>query len=362
MPPVQGAGRLARCCTRRQSGALRLSFLILLASWASLATGSDEFPVEIEDAPPLTNSVSVSEEALATARTLQAMQDQLQQLQQNLDRNRQDADAAAGRSAELLAVRLQSLENTLSAQRLQELQSIQSANRWLLMGAGVFALLACVTAVAMAWFQWRTVGKLAEIASAIPQGLGVPAAAGALSGGHPGTVTVSPPVEDANVRFLGTLDRLEKRILELESFTRPALQPITSENGRSPAHGGNGHSPTKDEAGDDPRSRTRSLVGKGNSLLSLDQYEEALACFEEALRVEPEDAEARLKKGTALEKLGRLEEALEWYDQALAADSSLTVAHLLKGGIYNRLERFAEALVCYEKALQKTEQPSAATG
>jgi tetratricopeptide (TPR) repeat protein len=323
--------------------------------------GSDEFPIEIEDAPPLTNSVSVSEEALATARTLQAMQDQLQQLQQNLDRNRQDADAAAGRSAELLAARLQSLENTLSAQRLQELQTIQSANRWMLMGAGVFALMACVTAVAMAWFQWRTVGKLADIASAIPQGLGVPAVAGALGAGDPATVTVSPPVEVANVRFLGTLDRLEKRILELESFARPALQQTAGENGRSPAHGSNGQSPAGDEA-DDPGARTRSLVGKGNSLLSLDQYEAALACFEEALQLEPEDAEARLKKGTALEKLGKLEEALEWYDRALAADSSLTVAHLLKGGIYNRLERFAEALVCYEKALQKTEQTSSATG
>ena len=85
------------------------------------------------------------------------------------------------------------------------------------------------------------------------------------------------------------------------------------------------------------------------------QAAEALGCFEQALALEPNHAEALVRKGVALERLQKPDEAIACYDQAIAADASLTVAYLYKGGLFNRLERFNEALACYEQALRTQE-------
>ena len=102
-------------------------------------------------------------------------------------------------------------------------------------------------------------------------------------------------------------------------------------------------------------ARITMLLGKGQSLLNLDQAEEALACFDQVLTLDPNHPEALVKKGAALERLRKLDEAIACYDRAIAADSSMTVAYLYKGGLFNRMERFGEALECYEKALHTQE-------
>ena len=78
----------------------------------------------------------------------------------------------------------------------------------------------------------------------------------------------------------------------------------------------------------------------------------ALLCFEKAVELDPNSAEALVKKGTALEAQRKLHEAIESYDRAIVADNSLTVAYLYKGGALNRLQRFSEAMACYELALR----------
>jgi tetratricopeptide (TPR) repeat protein len=102
-------------------------------------------------------------------------------------------------------------------------------------------------------------------------------------------------------------------------------------------------------------ARITMLLGKGQSLLNLDQAEEALGCFDQVLALDPSHPEALVKKGAALERLRKLEEAIACYDRAIAANGSLTVAYLYKGGLFNRMERFSEALECYEQALRTQE-------
>ena len=94
----------------------------------------------------------------------------------------------------------------------------------------------------------------------------------------------------------------------------------------------------------DPRSQGQStittngdtpeialLLGKGQSLLHLDQTEEAIACFNEVLALDPQHTEALVKKGAALEKMltddfelrtgaspGNPTPRAEWTRQALA--------------------------------------------
>ena len=109
----------------------------------------------------------------------------------------------------------------------------------------------------------------------------------------------------------------------------------------------------------EPLDRMAMILGKGQSLLSLDKPEEAIACFDEAIALDPRHSEALVKKGTALERLKRLEEAIDCYDRAIAANRSMTLAYLYKGGVCNQLERFSEALECYEQALRSQQQKNA---
>ena len=54
---------------------------------------------------------------------------------------------------------------------------------------------------------------------------------------------------------------------------------------------------------------SKTWYNKGIALLRLERYEEAIACFDEAIRLDPEYLLALYAKGNLLRKLGRDEEA-----------------------------------------------------
>ena len=81
------------------------------------------------------------------------VQEQLHATQLAIERNRQETDATAARSAEALANRLQGIEQTLAAQRAQELEAIQSSNRVMLIVAGSFAALGLLGR-GLPWLRW----------------------------------------------------------------------------------------------------------------------------------------------------------------------------------------------------------------
>jgi tetratricopeptide (TPR) repeat protein len=298
-----------------------------------------------------------------TVRSYLQLQEQLHATQLAIERTRREADEASAEMAKAMAARLQSIEQALSTQRAQELQAMQSSNRVMLIVAGGFAALGLAAMLFMAYFQWRTVNRLAEISTALPSAHNLIAAnpLPALGAGETHLLS-GGSAEQSNARLLGTIDRLEQRIHELETTAhRPANEIAEQNNGDDLAsRPSNGEPEPAAETDIAPPSAEADLVsfllGKGQSLLNLDKAEEALACFNEILMLHPGHSEALVKKGTALEKLRRLNEAVECYDKAIAADDSLTIAYLCKGGLFNRMERYSEALECYEKALRTQEK------
>ncbi len=102
-----------------------------------------------------------------------------------------------------------------------------------------------------------------------------------------------------------------------------------------------------------------NLLAEGQSLADAGELDKATKCFDTALVLQPERAEALVKMGAVLDKLGRADEALQFYDRAIASDESLTIAYLNKGGLFNRLARYDEALRCYEQALLKQKKSAA---
>ena len=315
-----------------------------------------------ETASPAAGSAKSEEtNAQETLRSYLQLQEQLHATQLAIEQSRTQAAAATAETAKALTLQLQGIEHALSSQRAQELTAMQNSNQAMLIVAGAFASLGFLAMLFMAYFQWRTISRLAEISAALPMAhaLGAGASVPTLGADDAHLVTVGPP-EQSGQRLLGALERLEHRILELEHTTHPPLHDgaALDQNAKGPPPPSNGEQTAAElaEAAAAPEAaRITMLLGKGQSLLNLDQAEEAVACFDQVLALDANHPEALVKKGAALERLRKLDEAIACYDRAIAADGSMTVAYLYKGGLFNRMERFGEALECYEQALRTQE-------
>ena len=306
------------------------------------------------------------------------LQEELHATQLAVERIRKEAAELAAQNNETLSSRLQAIEQSLSATRSRELDAMQSSNRVMLMVAGAFAGMGFIAMVLMGFFQWKTVKGLAEVSTmlpGIPLQLGMGRIAPALGPGADHVPGVSPAVEQANPALIESIQRLEKRLRELEqpailvepaavaaptivSSTTTVAEPPSPPSQPEPANGHTAKTPngSADAEKTNDAARITSLLTRGQSLLNTDKAEEALACFDNVLAIEPNHADALVKKGTALEKLRKLNEAIDCYDRAIAADGNLTIAYLYKGGVFNRMERFHEALACYEQALKTQEK------
>jgi tetratricopeptide (TPR) repeat protein len=95
----------------------------------------------------------------------------------------------------------------------------------------------------------------------------------------------------------------------------------------------------------------RTWMNKGVTLHALKRYEEALDAFEQALYLDPQDALTWRNKGLTLYDLKRYEEALRADEQALRLDQNLTDAWVDKGNTLRELKQYEEALAAYEQAL-----------
>jgi tetratricopeptide (TPR) repeat protein len=338
------------------------TFLVSLLVFGGAAASRAADPDVKTNAAARTNEISDVQQVL---RSYLQLQEQIHATQLSIERARQEAEAAAKRNAETMADRLNQIQ-ALNLQRERELAAMQDSNRGILIVAGVFAGVGLVTMLLTAFFQWRAMHRLAQATGhSAGGGLALSHPHAALGLGEAPTGSIQAP-EHASGRFLDIIERLEKRIHELESA--PASPPVPLKNGRPngppklarpAASPETASAPAPKPEGEKP-DRLSVWLGKGQALLNMNQPENAIACFDEALVLDPANAEALIKKGLALEKLERNEEALETYDRAIAIDESMTLAWLHKGGLCNRLERHDEALRCYEQALRTQEKHRAA--
>ncbi len=101
-----------------------------------------------------------------------------------------------------------------------------------------------------------------------------------------------------------------------------------------------------------PEIQVNDLLRRGMSLHELGKREEALAAYEQALRLDPNNASVHECRGLVLGQLGRREEALAAYEQALRLDPNDALTHRCRGDMLRELGRREEALAAYEQALR----------
>lgn len=106
------------------------------------------------------------------------------------------------------------------------------------------------------------------------------------------------------------------------------------------------------EALDINRSRAYSLFLKGNDLLNLSKYDEAIKFFDEAIATDPASITAWNAKGAALGMAGRYEEALVCFEKAIEIDAESDLVWENKGEALRAMGRIAESNSAMVKARQ----------
>jgi len=315
--------------------------LLLTSLWNALGQAEAELAIVETNVP----------QSQDNGQLLQAyvhLQEQMHRAQLEIEASRRESEeyrALAEAQAVAITNTLAAINHELNAQRIQLQTEVQKSNRTLLWVASAFGGAGILALLFAAVFQWRTVSRVAELSILRPQlAAGVPnTLLPALADGGAGRV-----VELSNQRLMAIIERLERRIFELEhTTTSSAAAQEQAESGPEP------------EGRQGTAARLTLLLGKGQALLNEDQPEMALECYNEILQLDENHPEALVKKGATLERLKQDEEALRCYDRAIEADKTLTIAYLYKGGVFNRLERYNEALECYEQALRVQGKPVA---
>lgn len=110
------------------------------------------------------------------------------------------------------------------------------------------------------------------------------------------------------------------------------------------------------------RGQARELLEKGKELYRNDQDTEAVAAFQEALKLDPNLAEAHFRLGLSYEALGKREEAESEYKKAVASYKKYleeheddSEAHYDLGQTYAGLGQYSEAIREYRLATKLKE-------
>jgi len=366
--------RVGRLCEASLLALLLCSTLLFGARLRGAGNAAGDTTNDVKLDPAVAAAEAQEQERQALRQALDELRQQVNtSSRQILDQSSKDAEALSRKVQDTLSARLDLIERTLAQSQQRELDALRASNKTFLTLAGLFAGLGVLGILIAALILARSINRFSEVTLSLPgagHALSAPADRAALGPGEPGSATPAQ-FEQVNARFSEALERLEKRIREIESWNPPAL-PGTDRDDSN-----NGHEPLPVEGGSPfkqittaveepaatsgnprgPRSEVSMWLGKGQALLNLGKAEEALACFNQAIALDPRSADAFVKKGMVMERLQKMDLAIENYDQAIAVNDAFTLAYLYKGAVCNKLQRFQEALDCYERAL-RSEQTS----
>ena len=91
---------------------------------------------------------------------------------------------------------------------------------------------------------------------------------------------------------------------------------------------------------------------RGNAKDDLKQYEEAIKDYNEAIRLDPGDAAAYYNRGNAKRNIEQYEEAIKDYNEAIRLDPDNAAAYNYRGAAKINLEQYEEAIADYNQAIR----------
>jgi len=100
------------------------------------------------------------------------------------------------------------------------------------------------------------------------------------------------------------------------------------------------------------RRKEVGFYNRGEKLKKLERYEEAIAAYDQALKIQPKYYEAWYAKAYSLYRLQRYEHAIASYDQVIQLQPEEAVAWYIRGWMLGELQRYEEAIASYDKAIE----------
>jgi tetratricopeptide (TPR) repeat protein len=98
-------------------------------------------------------------------------------------------------------------------------------------------------------------------------------------------------------------------------------------------------------------SAADNLVSEGNAFLQTKNYTRAIAAYDQAIALVPDNTEAWNGKADALNRAGMFGDALTASDKALALDPNFVKGWINRGYILYNLGRYDDELKAYEMAI-----------
>lgn len=365
------------------------------------------------EASSATSRPATSPEDLSQAELLKAYQqlrDQLHatQLAIALANSRAEAEATSRAQVTALAEKLEAMKAGMAAERdrqqaerdRQQVErerqqaEMHRTNERVLWIAGVFGGVGLIALLLLPMYQMRAINRITELATVRPQ-LPAPNAQTALLPAD-AAVPSDQAATTSSQRLISALNRMEQRIMELETTASAPLKTASAPSAPSapPASPASPASPTppatvslvaasptaktvneppsppapasgpaavaaspqRTPADDDQAAWIAVLLNKARTLLAANKPLDAVACYDEILKLNRCEPEALIQRGAALERVNRFEEAIECYDRAIKFTDKVTLAYLHKAAACNRAGRYEDAVECFEQALQLEEK------
>ena len=101
-------------------------------------------------------------------------------------------------------------------------------------------------------------------------------------------------------------------------------------------------------------------ICKGNILYHQNKYNEAIQAYNEAIKIDPQNASAWNFKGYALDRQRKYDEAIKAYDRAIEINPQYVNASIHKGIILYHQNKYDEAIQAYDEAIKIDPQNASA--
>ncbi|AFZ16605.1 site-2 protease family protein [Allocoleopsis franciscana] len=100
------------------------------------------------------------------------------------------------------------------------------------------------------------------------------------------------------------------------------------------------------------RRKEVGWYNRGEKLRKSQRYEEAIASYEAAIKIQPKYSEAWYAKASLLYQLQRYEEALVAYEKIIQIQPEEAHAWFVRGWILGELQQYDQAIASYDKAIE----------
>ena len=102
----------------------------------------------------------------------------------------------------------------------------------------------------------------------------------------------------------------------------------------------------------DPNDSATEHLNRGNDWFAKQEYDKALADYNQALAINPRYAPAYCFRGAAWNNQEQYDKALADYNQAIAIDSQYATAFHKRGVVWEKMGEFEKAITDYQQAIK----------